>query len=158
MKLKVNNLEETINIGKEIGRLCRGGDIFCLIGEVGAGKTHLTKGIALGLGIDDNITSPTFTIVNEYDSGRLKLNHFDVYRVNDPDEIYAIGFDEYIFSEGVSIIEWADYIEDLIPEEACYIHIKKLQDQAETYREITISYKDDRYTYLKELELWRYYP
>ncbi len=152
MIIKINDLQETLNIGKKLGSLAKEGDIFCLEGEVGAGKTHLTKGIALGLGINDNITSPTFTIVNEYDTGRLKLNHFDVYRVNDPDEIYAIGFDEYIFSKGVTVIEWSDYIEELIPEEAVHITIKKVPTKGESYREIIISYKGERYDYLKELE------
>ena len=97
------NEEELISIGQKLGRLLNSGDIIVLSGDLGAGKTTLTKGIAKGLEITDYITSPTFTIVNEYDSGRLKLNHFDVYRVSDPDEIYAIGFDDYIFSDAVSI-------------------------------------------------------
>ena len=87
MEFIIKNLEETIALGKALGQRCNAGDIICLTGDLGAGKTHFTKGIALGLGVEDEITSPTFTIINEYDSGRLKLNHFDVYRVNDPDEI-----------------------------------------------------------------------
>ena len=110
MIFSVNSVEETTNLGITLGKLLKSGDIVCLTGDLGTGKTHITKGIAKGLEITDYITSPTFTIVNEYDSGRLKLNHFDVYRVSDPDEIYAIGFDDYIFSDAVSIIEWANYI------------------------------------------------
>ena len=90
MIISVNSVEQTTNLGMELGKILNAGDIICLTGDLGTGKTHITKGIAKGLGITDYITSPTFTIVNEYDSGRLKLNHFDVYRVSDPDEIYAI--------------------------------------------------------------------
>ena len=85
MDFIVNNIEETTSLGYKLGKLLNPGDVICLTGELGTGKTHITKGIAKGLGINDTITSPTFTIVNEYDSGRLKLNHFDVFRVADPD-------------------------------------------------------------------------
>ena len=115
MEFIVSTIEETLNIGKQVGSLAKSGDIICLTGDLGTGKTHMSKGIAEGLGITEHITSPTFNIVNEYHSGRLNLYHFDVYRVNDPDEIYAIGFDEYIFGNGVSLIEWANYIEEIIP-------------------------------------------
>ena len=121
MIFSVNSVEETTKLGISLGRLLNAGDIICLTGDLGTGKTHITKGIAQGLEITDYITSPTFTIVNEYDSGRLKLNHFDVYRVSDPDEIYAIGFDDYIFSDAVSVIEWANYIEEILPKD--YLHI-----------------------------------
>jgi tRNA threonylcarbamoyladenosine biosynthesis protein TsaE len=150
MDFVVDSLEKTLALGKKIGELANSGDIICLIGDLGTGKTHITKGIAQGLGIYENITSPTFTIVNEY-SGRLKLNHFDVYRVNDPDEIEAIGFDEYIFSDSISIIEWANYIEELIPKEHIRIIINKLPAQGENYRKISIQGYGDRYNYLKEI-------
>lgn len=152
MEFIVKNVDELTSLGIQLGKNCDGSDIICLIGDLGTGKTHLTKGIAKGLNIEDHITSPTFNIVNEYD-GRLKLYHFDVYRVNDPDEIAAIGFDEYIFGEGVSVIEWANYIEDLIPEESLTINISKLPDLGETYRKITFDYTDKRYDYVKELKL-----
>lgn len=153
MKYIVKSVEETMAIGIKLGSLCNAGDIICLTGDLGTGKTHMTKGIAQGVGVKDHITSPTFTIVNEYHSGRLKLYHFDVYRVNDPDEIYAIGFDEYIFSDGVSIIEWSNYIEELIPEEHISINIEKLNDMGESYRAITINGYGQRYDYIKEIAI-----
>lgn len=153
MELIVNNIDETIAIGRQIGELAKAGDIICLTGDLGSGKTHFTKGIALGLNIRDDITSPTFTIVNEYDGGRLKLNHFDVYRVNDPDEIEAIGFDEYIFSEAVTVIEWANYIDVLIPEESLNISITKLPERGENFRKLVINYSDKRYAYVEEIEI-----
>lgn len=151
MELIVNSVEETLEIGRKIGEKANSGDIFCLIGDLGTGKTHITKGIAKGLNVSDNITSPTFNIVNEYDSGRLKLYHFDVYRVNDPDEIYAIGFDEYIFSDGVSIIEWANYIGELIPEEYLLIKIEKQLHLGDNVRKIILESFGKRYNYIKEI-------
>ncbi|EDS78165.1 conserved hypothetical protein [Clostridium botulinum C str. Eklund] len=152
MQFVVNNVDSTVNIGYQIGALANSGDIICLIGDLGTGKTHITKGIAKGLGIDEHITSPTFNIVNEYE-GNLKLYHFDVYRVNDPDEIEAIGFDEYIFGDGVSIIEWANYIEELIPEEYLNITIEKMPELGENFRKITLIPHGNKYDYVKEITL-----
>lgn len=153
MFFNVQSINETTQLGIEIGRLAKPGDIICLTGDLGTGKTHITKGIAQGLGITDNITSPTFNIVNEYDSGRLKLNHFDVYRVSDPDEIYAIGFDDYIFSDAVSIIEWANYIEEILPKDLLHILIEKDFSKGENYRKITLTPYGERYDYVKEIVL-----
>lgn len=153
MDFFVNSVEETTSLGVSLGKLLKAGDIICLTGDLGTGKTHITKGIAKGLSIDEYITSPTFTIVNEYDSGRLKLNHFDVYRVSDPDEIYAIGFDDYIFSDAVSIIEWANYIEDILPKEYLHIHLEKDLDKGEDFRKITLKPYGERYNYIKELNI-----
>ncbi|GAA0117492.1 tRNA (adenosine(37)-N6)-threonylcarbamoyltransferase complex ATPase subunit type 1 TsaE [Clostridium senegalense] len=153
MEFIVNTVEETQKLGIQIGKLCNSGDIICLIGDLGTGKTHLTKGIALGLEINESITSPTFNIVNEYDDGRLKFYHFDVYRVNDPDEIAAIGFDEYIFGDGVSVIEWANYIEELIPEDNLTILLEKVPQLGSSFRKVTIKYQGKRYDYIKELTL-----
>ncbi|WP_058953450.1 tRNA (adenosine(37)-N6)-threonylcarbamoyltransferase complex ATPase subunit type 1 TsaE [Clostridium tyrobutyricum] len=151
MEFFSNDMKDTILLGKKLGKILKHGDIICLIGELGTGKTHFVKGIAEGLGIVDNITSPTFSIVNEYTSGRLKLYHFDVYRVNDPDEIEAIGFDEYIFSNAVSIIEWSNYIEELIPKERIEINIEKDISKSVNFRKISINYCGYRYDYIKEL-------
>lgn len=152
MEFIVDNVDKTFNIGYQIGLLANSGDIICLIGDLGTGKTHITKGIAKGLSINEHITSPTFTIVNEYE-GRLKFYHFDVYRVNDPDEIAAIGFDEYIFSEAVSVIEWANYIEDLLPKDKIIIYIDKLPELGDDFRRIKIHWDSDRFQYIKEIKL-----
>lgn len=152
MEFIVDSVDKTLSLGKQLGKLVHSGDIICLNGDLGAGKTHLTKGIAEGLEIYDHITSPTFTIVNEY-YGRLKLYHFDVYRVNDPDEISAIGFDEYIFSDGVSVIEWSNYIEELIPNNHLSITITKLPELGVNYRKITLTSNDVSYDYIKEIKL-----
>ena len=153
MIFEVKSIGETTKIGFNLGKLLNPGDIVCLTGDLGTGKTHITKGIAKGLDINENITSPTFTIVNEYDSGRLKLNHFDVYRVSDPDEIYAIGFDDYIFSDAVSIIEWANYIEEILPKDFLHIYIEKDLEKGEDFRKITITPYGERYDYIKELKI-----
>lgn len=146
-----NNMDDTILLGEKMGKLLGQGDIICLYGDLGTGKTHFVKGIARGLGITDNVTSPTFSIVNEYDNGRLKLYHFDVYRVHDPEEIAAIGFDEYIFSDAVSIIEWSNYIEELIPENHIEVNIQKDISRSINFRKISINYHGSRYDYIKEL-------
>lgn len=153
MIFRVYGVDDTTTLGYKLGKLLKSGDIICLTGDLGTGKTHITKGIAKGLDIKDHITSPTFTIVNEYDSGRLKLNHFDVYRVSDPDEIYAIGFDDYIFSDAISIIEWANYIEEILPKDYIHINIEKDLDTSEDFRKITITPYGERYNYVKEIQL-----
>lgn len=152
MEFIVKDENMTLELGKKLGSLLNKGDIICLNGDLGTGKTHFAKGIAKGLLIDEYITSPTFNIVNEY-TGRLKLYHFDVYRVNDPDEIYAIGFDEYVFSDAVSIIEWSTYIEELIPEEHISINIEKLLDLGTNFRKIVINYIGNRYNYVEGITL-----
>ena len=116
--------QETIEYGKRLGQQAAPGQILALTGDLGAGKTTLTKSIAAGLGISEMITSPTFTIVKEYHSGRLPLYHFDVYRIGDIDEMYELGYEEYFFGSGVCVVEWADLIEELIPEEAMWISIE----------------------------------
>lgn len=151
MEFIVDTADSTMKLGRKLGELVHSGDIICITGDLGAGKTHFTKGVAQGLEINEPITSPTFTIVNEYE-GRLKLHHFDVYRVCDPDEIDAIGFDEYIFSDAVSIIEWSNFIEELIPREHIWVDIKKVSELGMDFRKISIKYYGDRYNYIKELK------
>ena len=114
------------------------GDVFCLDGDLGAGKTVFAKGFAEGLGIREDITSPTFNIVKEYKDGRLPLYHFDVYRIEDPEEMYEIGFEEYIRGEGVCLIEWSDLIKEILPEDAIRIRILRDPEQGDDYRSIEI--------------------
>lgn len=133
--------EETINLGKKIGKILESGDIVCLTGDLGAGKTALTKAIAISIGIEDYVTSPTFTIVNQY-FGDINLNHFDVYRINDIEEMYEIGYEEYFYSESINIVEWANLIEGLIPDEHIWIDIRIGENLLE--RIFTISSKDEK--------------
>lgn len=149
MDFEVHNAEDTYKLGESLGILLKGGEIITLNGDLGAGKTEFTKGIAAGLEIDDYIVSPTFTILNEY-RGRLKLNHFDVYRVYDPMEIKSIGFDEYVFGDGVSVIEWSDLIKDIIPDNIIDIRLYKDLSKGLDYRKIVIDDKENKIN-LKEL-------
>ena len=137
MLKEVFSEQETYDFAYSLAQNAKNGDIYCLCGDLGVGKTVFTKGFAKGLGIDQHITSPTFTIVNEY-AGSLPLYHFDVYRIADPDEMYDIGFDEYIFGEGVCLIEWANLIEELIPENAKWINISKDLEKGLDYRKIEV--------------------
>ena len=120
----IRNESETEKFGIGLAGKLEPGAVIALEGDLGTGKTTLTKSIARGLGIDDVITSPTFNIVKEYRSGRLPLYHFDVYRIGDVDEMYEIGYEEYFYGDGVCIVEWADLIEDIIPDDAIRIQIE----------------------------------
>ncbi|MDY5436401.1 tRNA (adenosine(37)-N6)-threonylcarbamoyltransferase complex ATPase subunit type 1 TsaE [Peptostreptococcus porci] len=122
-KIFLENEESTKKIGEIIGEKLFNGAILCLNGDLGAGKTTLTKSIAKALRIDEDITSPTFTIVNEYTEGSIPLYHFDVYRIVEADEMYDIGFDEYINSDGICIIEWSSIIRDILPKERLEINL-----------------------------------
>ncbi len=128
---------DTERIAAEIGKKAQRGSIFCLTGDLGVGKTVFTKGFAKGLGIGEHITSPTFTIVNEY-KGDLPFYHFDVYRISCEDEMFEIGFDEYLFGEGVCLIEWAELVRDLIPDNAVWITISKDLEKGLDYRKIEV--------------------
>ncbi len=129
--------DETKAFGEKIAQSAKEGSVFCLSGDLGVGKTVFTKGFAEGIGVDEYITSPTFTIVNEYD-GRFKLYHFDVYRITDPDELFDIGFEEYIYGDGVCLIEWAEIVKEDIPEGAVWITIEKDLEKGLDYRRITV--------------------
>lgn len=143
--ISLNNLEETEKFGIFLGENLRPGDVVCLNGDLGAGKTTLTKSIAKGLGIDDYVTSPTFTIVNEY-YGKIDLYHIDTYRLDDMVDVDYLGFDEYFYSDGVTIVEWAEKIRDALPEEYMEINIKSHDDK----RDLDINYVGNRFDELKE--------
>lgn len=150
MDIVLKGLEETREFGIKLGSLLKSGDIVCLNGDLGAGKTTLTKSIGLGLGVEDYITSPTFALINEY-NGRFPVYHFDVYRLENVEELYDLGFDEYFYGHGVCIVEWAEKIEKLLPKERIVLDIKKGIDIDE--RRINITIYGNRYKeILKELE------
>ena len=130
--------QDTYDLGKKLGESCKAGDIILLNGDLGVGKTIFTKGFGKGLGIEEPISSPTFTIMQIYEQGRLPLYHFDVYRIADPEEMDEIGYEDYFFGEGVCLIEWASLIEELIPEHATEIRIEKVLKKGFDYRKITI--------------------
>ena len=135
-KMIFKNEEETIAFGREYASRLAPGTVIALIGPLGAGKTTFTKAIAKGLGIEETITSPTFTVVCEYDSGRLPLYHFDVYRVSDPDELFEMGFEEYLYKNGVCLIEWADLIDDILPANTQRIKLSYGENENERIIEI----------------------
>lgn len=132
-----NSYEETQKIATDFAKTLKKGDVLCMYGDLGVGKTAFVQGLAKGLEINEPITSPTFTIVNEY-SGTLPLYHFDVYRIADSDEMYEIGYEEYVYGDGVSVIEWPQLIDDILPEKRYDIEIAKDYDKGENYRTIEI--------------------
>lgn len=136
--VEVFTAQETFNLGKELAGQACPGQIYCLDGELGAGKTVFTQGFAAGLGIQEPVNSPTFTIVQEYTEGRLPFYHFDVYRIGDITEMDEIGYEEYFFGEGVCLIEWGSLIEELLPKETIKIKIIKNPQNGFDYRRITL--------------------
>ena len=138
MIIETRSAEETYQLGIEIGQKAIKGQVYTLVGDLGVGKTVFTQGIAKGLAIEEPISSPTFTIVQVYDEGRLPFYHFDVYRIGDISEMDEIGFDDYVYGEGVSLIEWANLIEEILPEEHISITIEKDLEKGFDYRKITI--------------------
>lgn len=128
--------EETFKIGYEMGLSAKKGQIYCLDGELGTGKTVFTQGFAKGLMIDEPVSSPTFTIVQEYNGGRLALYHFDVYRIADVSEMDEIGYEEYFYGDGVCLIEWGSMIREILPEDTCFIRISKDLERGFDYRKI----------------------
>ena len=131
MVTETRSPEETYALGEKIGKAAQPGQIYTLTGDLGVGKTVFTQGVAAGLGITEPVSSPTFTIVQVYDEGRLPFYHFDVYRGSDPDELFNIGIDEYFFGEGVCIVEWADLILDILPESTKYIYLAYGENEGE---------------------------
>ncbi len=134
--VKISNERETISFGEALSKDVISGTVIALTGELGTGKTTLTKAIAKGLGIREIVTSPTFNIIKEYRSGRLPLFHFDVYRIGDIGEMYELGFEEYFYGDGVCVVEWADLIEELLPEDALRIHMEYGHTEDERIYEI----------------------
>lgn len=129
---------ETEKIGFEMGKNASAGDIYCLSGDLGVGKTVFIRGFAKGLGVEDEyITSPTFTIINEYE-GRLNLYHFDVYRIGSIEEMDDTGYEDYFFGNGVCLVEWAELVKEIIPENAKWITVEKDLSKGDDYRKITV--------------------
>ena len=142
MIIETHSEQETWEVGKKLAAQAKPGQIFALIGDLGVGKTIFTKGMAAGLGISEPVNSPTFTIIQEYDGGRMPFYHFDVYRIGDVEEMDEVGFDDYIMGDGVSLIEWADLIEEIIPEKRTEILIEKDLERGFDYRRITVTSKE----------------
>lgn len=139
---ETNSYDETQKVAEEIAKTLNGGEFIAMYGDLGAGKTAFVQGLAKALGVKGHVTSPTFTIVNEY-FGRLPLYHFDVYRIADPDEMYEIGYDEYINGDGVCVVEWAELIEDLFPEKYIKLTILKAEEKGTDYRKIILEERGD---------------
>ena len=131
--------EMTAELGRRIGRALNPGDIICIDGNLGVGKTVFTQGVAEGLGITESVCSPTFTLVQEYYEGRIPLYHFDVYRISGPWDMDDLGYEDYFYGDGVCMIEWGRMIDDLLPPETIYIKIEKDLEKGFDYRKITIS-------------------
>lgn len=136
--IETNSAEETFRLGEKLGHLAIPGQIYTLNGDLGVGKTVFTQGVASGLGIKEPVNSPTFTIVQEYEDGRMPFYHFDVYRIGDLEEMEEIGYDDYFFGNGICLIEWAELIQELLPETMISITIEKEPEKGFDYRKITI--------------------
>lgn len=129
---------ETFAYGKALGEKVSPGEVFSLVGDLGVGKTVFTQGLAAGLGITEPVSSPTFTILHSYEEGRMPLYHFDVYRIGDVEEMEEIGYEDCFYGEGVCLIEWADLIREILPEDCVRITIEKDLSKGFDYRKITI--------------------
>ncbi|MDO4337289.1 MAG: tRNA (adenosine(37)-N6)-threonylcarbamoyltransferase complex ATPase subunit type 1 TsaE [Eubacteriales bacterium] len=138
MVIETRTPEETFELGKKIGKAAEPGQIYTLTGDLGVGKTVFTQGVAAGLGITEPVNSPTFTIIQIYEGGRLPFYHFDVYRIGDIEEMEEIGYDDYFFGKGICLIEWANLIEDILPENLIRVTIEKDLAEGFDYRRITI--------------------
>ena len=130
--------KETFEVGRRLGSGAKPGEVYCLLGDLGVGKTVFTQGFARGIGIEEPVSSPTFTILQEYDEGRLPFYHFDVYRISDLEEMDEIGYEDYFYGNGVTMIEWANLIEEILPETYREVQIEKDLEKGFDYRTITI--------------------
>lgn len=138
MVLETRSPDQTFQVGVNLGKRAKPGQVYTLTGDLGVGKTLFTQGFARGLGIAEPVSSPTFTIVQVYDEGRMPFYHFDVYRIGDVEEMYEVGYEDYVMGEGVCLIEWANLIEEILPGERTEITIEKDLKQGFEYRRITI--------------------
>lgn len=136
--IETHSTQETFEFGKKMGEHAKAGEVYSLIGDLGVGKTVFTQGVADGLEITESVNSPTFTIMQVYDEGRLPFYHFDVYRIGDIEEMDEIGYDEYFYGDGVCLIEWANLIEEILPEKYIRITIEKNLEKGFDYRKITV--------------------
>lgn len=138
MKIESYKMEDTYLLGKKLGESAKSGDVYCLLGDLGTGKTVFTQGFAIGLNIKETVNSPTFTIVQVYEDGRVPFYHFDVYRIEDIDEMEEIGYEDYFYGDGVCLIEWSNLIKELLPKRRKVITIEKDLNKGYDYRNITI--------------------
>ena len=138
MIIETNSDKDTFEFGKQLGERAEPGTVICLDGDLGTGKTVIAKGIAAGLGVKEPVSSPTFTVIKEYTEGRLPFYHFDVYRIEDPLEMDEIGYEDYFYGNGVTVIEWSDMIKELIPEKAMKIRLVKDLANGFDYRRISV--------------------
>ena len=143
MIYETSGMEMTYRLGVSMGEKAKAGEVYCLCGDLGVGKTVFSKGFAKGLGITETVTSPTFTIINEYTEGRLPLYHFDVYRIGSLEEMDDTGCEEYFYGQGICLVEWAEMVEELIPPDACWITIEKDLEKGTEYRKISVVQKED---------------
>ena len=144
MVIETHDPEETFEVGRTIGMNAKPGQIYTLTGDLGVGKTVFTQGVAAGLGITEPVNSPTFTIIQEYEDGRLPFYHFDVYRIGDLEEMEEIGYDDYFFGQGTCLIEWAELIEEILPEKRIEVTIEKDLEKGFEYRKITIEERGEK--------------
>lgn len=142
MIIETNSEQETFELGQRLAAQAQPGQVFALIGDLGVGKTVFTKGMASGLGIGEPVSSPTFTIVQVYEEGRLPFYHFDVYRIGDPEEMEEIGYEDYFYGKGVCLVEWANLIVELLPPQTVFVTIDKDLERGYEYRRITVTQPD----------------
>ena len=138
MIIETRSAKETYDLGKKIGSQAKAGEVYTLVGDLGVGKTVFTQGLAKGLGIEEPISSPTFTIVQVYEDGRLPFYHFDVYRIADVEEMYELDCEGYFYGDGVCLIEWASQIRDILPDDCHQVTIAKDLEKGFDFREITL--------------------
>ena len=142
MVVETYSAQETYELGKRLGRKAQAGEVYCLDGDLGTGKTVFTQGFAAGLGIEGPVNSPTFTILQQYEDGRLPLYHFDVYRIGDVEEMEEIGYEDCFYGEGVSLVEWSSLIREILPEKVIRVTIEKDMERGFDYRRITVEGKE----------------